>query len=194
MLSRRRLLATSAGLAAGVGLAALPRGARSAARLSEDGLYHQEWFIDSFLDLAEDLAAATAKGKRLAVLWGLKGCPSCKTMHEVHFEDARIVEYVRAHFDILHLNILGAREVTDFDGRKFGEKAFSHHYGIRGTPSIQFFPKVAEGLKAALPEKREVARMPGLLEPKAFLAMFRYVQEEGYARASFVEWMKQNGA
>ena len=189
MLDRRSLML------AGAALAMTPVAPRAASKLGEDGLYHQDWFTESFLDLGEDLATAAAKGKRFAVLWGLKGCPACKTMHEVHFEDAKLVEYISTRFEIIHLNILGAREVTDFDGKKWGEKAFSQHYGIRGTPSIQFFPVTREAIPVGtLPEKREVARMPGLLEPKAFLAMFRYVHEEAYRSRSFVEWLKKEGA
>lgn len=182
-------------LRAGVALAMTPGVLHASGRLGEDGLYHQDWFIDSFLDLGEDITSAAAKGKRFAVLWGLKGCPACKTMHEVHFADTQLVDFIKARFEIVHLNILGAREVTDFDGRKWGEKAFSQLYGIRGTPSIQFFPKTREAVPAnTLPEKREVVRMPGLLEPKAFLGMFRYVHEEGYRSLSFVEWLKKDGA
>lgn len=189
MLDRRRFMAASAALAAA------PDIARASGRLGEDGLHHQDWFIESFLDLGEDITTAAAKGKRFAILWGLKGCPACKTMHEVHFEDAKLVDYIKTRFDIIHLNILGAKEVTDFDGRKWGEKAFSQHYGIRGTPSIQFFPRTREAVPVGtLPEKREVARMPGLLEPKAFLSMFRYVHEEGYRTLSFIEWQQKNGA
>lgn len=193
-LTRRMFIGASAALVA------MPKAVNASGTLSDDGLYHQDWFVESFLDLADDLSAAAAKGRRFAILWGLKGCPACKTMHEVHFEDAEIVDYIKARFDILHLNILGAKEVTDFDGRKYGEKALSQHYGIRGTPSFQFFPKTPDeikaraGLAAPLPEKREVARMPGLLEPRAFLSMFRYVHEEGYSSGSFVDWQKKNGA
>ncbi len=193
MLTRRDMIVASAALAS------LPTRAQAASGPSEDGLYHQDWFLDSFLDFSEDLAAAHAKGKRFAVLWGLKGCPACKRMHEEHFSDAGLVDYIRARFDILHLNILGAREVIDFDGRKLGEKALSQAYGIRGTPAFQFFPRTQAGLEKALaekllPEKREVARMPGLLEPKAFLSMFRYVFEEGYRHSNFVDWMKKDAA
>jgi thioredoxin-related protein len=188
LLSRRSIVASAGALIAA------PMLARAAGTLGEDGLYHQDWFIDSFLDIAEDLAAATAKGKRFAILWGLKGCPYCKKMHDVHFQDAGIVDYIKARFDIIHLNTIGAKEVTDFDGKKLGEKAFGQHYGIRTTPSVQFFPKSAEGLGAREPQQREVARMPGLLEPKPFLAMFRYVAEEAYTKAPFAEWLKKEGA
>jgi thioredoxin-related protein len=181
MLNRRILLAA----------ALLPGSAHAAARLGEDGLYQHDWYLESFLDLAEDLAAATAAGKRLAILWGLKGCPACRRMHEVHLADPATEAYVRANFEILHLNHIGARVVTDFDGRKLGEKALADAYAIRFTPSIQFLPERAEGLGGRAPRAREVARMPGLLEPAAFLAMFRYVRERGYEQAGFQDWVKR---
>ena len=159
------------------------------ARLGEDGLYQMDWYLESFLDLKDDLAAATARGKRFAIMWGLKGCPACKRMHEVHMADTTIEDYLRTHFDILHLNHIGAREVTDFDGRKLGEKALGDAYGIRFTPTIQFFPEAVDA--AARGQGREVIRMPGLLEPAAFLAMFRYVREKAYAREPFPDWLKR---
>ena len=90
--------------------------------LGDDGLYQLDWYLQSFLDLKEDLDGATAKGKRFAILWGLKGCPFCKKMHEVHMSDPVIEGYIRDNFEIVHLNHIGAREVTDFDGRRAQRK------------------------------------------------------------------------
>jgi thioredoxin-related protein len=172
-----------------LGLRAVPAFAK--ATLSDDGLYQMDWYLESFLDVSEDLTGAAAKGKRFAIMWGLKGCPSCKRMHEVHMMDPKIESYIRDNFEILHLNHIGSREVTDFDGRKRSEKVFGEVYGIRFTPTIQFFPESTTGLAALNGQAREVARMPGLLEPAEFLAMFRYVREEGYESAPFPEWLKK---
>jgi thioredoxin-related protein len=187
MLTRRSLLA-SAG--AGV-IAAHVSSARAAAKLGEDGLYHLDWYLESFLDLAEDLTTASAKGKRFAIMWGLKGCPACKRMHLVHLADPKIEAYIRDNFEILHLNHIGARIVTDFDGRKLGEKALAASYGIQFTPSIQFFPEDAASVSRAAGKAREVARMPGLLDPPEFLGMFRYVREKAYETTPFADWIKK---
>jgi len=187
LLSRRYAIAAM-GLGL-LGLRATPAVAK--AKLGEDGLYQMDWYLESFLDLSEDLAAATAKGKRFAVVWGLKGCPACKRMHEVHLMDPGIEAYIRDNFEVLHLNHIGARTVTDFDGRKLGEKALGEVYGIRFTPTIQFFPEQTTGFAAMHGQAREVARMPGLLEPVAFLAMFRYVREKGYESGPFPDWLKK---
>lgn len=161
------------------------------ARLGEDGLYHMDWYLESFLELSEDLAGAAARGKRFAVLWGLRGCPLCRRMHEVHLADPAIAAYVRDNFDIVHLNILGSREVTDFDGSRLPEKAFAERYGVRGTPTLQFFPEAAEGLAARPPGKREVARLAALPDPPAFLTMFRYVRAKGYETGTFEAWLRR---
>jgi len=188
MLTRRSALALA--------LAAIAAPARAAAAptLGEDGLYHFDWYLESFLDLKDDIDTASKSGKRLAIMWGLKGCPMCRRMHEVHLVDPAIQDYVKANFDIVHLNVIGAREVTDFDGARLGEKAFSQRYGIRFTPTIQFMPESAEGLAAKPPFEREVARMAGLLEPPEFLAMFRYVKEKGYEKELFPDWLKRRSS
>jgi len=186
-MTRRHAIAALA--ATGLGLRAAPGLAKPV--LGDDGLYQLDWYLQSFLDLSEDLAGATEKRKRFAILWGLKGCPSCKRMHEVHMMDPTIEGYIRDNFEVLHLNHIGAREVTDFDGKKLSEKALGESYGIRFTPTIQFFPESASGLAALKGQAREVARMPGLLEPADFLAMFRYVKAKGYETAPFTEWQKK---
>ena len=54
-------------LGAAIGASRMPA-AFGKARLGEDGPYQFDWYVESFLDLADDLAAATRDGKRLAIL------------------------------------------------------------------------------------------------------------------------------
>ena len=182
-LTRRSLLC--AGLAAP--LAAL---ARPAAAAGDDGRFHEPWFVETFLDLAEDLAEATARGRRYAVVWEQRGCPFCRDMHTVHLADPAIVDYLRGNFDILQLDLHGAREVTDFDGSKLTEKAFAARYAVRLTPTVQFFPETSAGLAMRSPTAREVARMPGLLPPREFLEMFRFVRDRAYETTTFPDHLK----
>jgi thioredoxin-related protein len=191
MTTRRELL-SGAGAAA---VAALV-GARARAEepiLTDDGLYKQPWYLESFLDLAEDLEAAHKEGKRFVLAWELRGCPYCKETHFVNFAQQRISDYVRSNFVVEQLNIIGSREVTDFDGAKMSEKALAAKYGIRFTPTFQFFPEAARGLKGLPAAKREVARIPGYLRPDDFLAMFQYVRENAYQRGSFLDYLKSRG-
>ena len=185
MLSRRQLLAAALAVIAG------PEPGHAEALLSEDGLYVQPWFLQSFLELADDLQGAARAGKRFAVMWELKGCPYCKETHLVNFADPAIEAYVRGNFEILQLDIVGSRIVTDFDGEKLTEKALAQKYNVRFTPTFQFFPETAEGLAEKAPEKREVARMPGYLKPEHFLALFRFVRDKAYDRIGFRDYLKE---
>lgn len=189
MLSRRSFLAGSV-----IGAAALA-GARSGwgqAILTDDGLYRQPWFLDSLLELADDLDDASGKGRRFAILWELRGCPYCKDTHLVNFARPDIADFVKERFDILQLNIIGAREITDFDGEKLAEKRLAEKYGVRFTPTIQFFPPRSAGLGARKPREREVARVQGYLVPDQFLAMFRFVSERAYEKGSLGDYIKAN--
>lgn len=188
MPTRRYLLLGAASLA--VSLAA-PAGADDKElQLSPEGLITEPWFLQSFLDLSEDLAGAQKEGKRLAIVWELRGCPYCRETHLVNFAQSRIVDYIRANYEILQLNIIGDRKVKDFDGAELSEKALAAKYGIRFTPTFQFFPESPAGLNDLSPVKREVARAPGYLRPDDFLAFFRFVREKAYEKGSFRDFLK----
>ena len=189
MTTRRDLILGGAALLAGSMIAP----ARAEPILSEDGLYREPWFIESFLEIGDDLEQAAKRGKRFAVMWELRGCPYCRETHLVNFARPDIAAFVQQNFDILQLDIVGSRKVTDFDGNELGEKQVAARYGVHFTPTIQFFPKGAAGLKGQHPAKREVARIAGYLRPDDFLAMFRYVREEAYHKGSFRDFLKSAG-
>jgi thioredoxin-related protein len=187
MWTRRDLIAGGAALGA-VSLVGIP--ARAEAVLTEDGLYRQPWFLESFLELGDDLDSATKAGKRFAIMWELKGCPYCKETHLVNFARPDIEEFIKTNFEVLQLNIIGSRPVKDFDGTEISEKVLAAKYGVRFTPTFQFFPESAAGLADKPPEKREVARAPGYLRPDDFVALFRFVREKGYETKSFRDYLR----
>jgi thioredoxin-related protein len=190
MRSRRSFLAGS--VTGALALALLPP-AVATPTLTEDGLYHEPWFLQSLLELADDLDSAAAQGRRFAIIWELRGCPYCRQTHLVNFARPEIADFIKAGFDLLQLNIIGAREVVDFDGEKLSEKQLAQKYGVRATPTLQFFPEGSAGLAARKPRDREVARAQGYLEPEPFLAMFKFVAERAYERTSFPDYLRANG-
>ena len=158
--------------------------------MTADGLLTEPWFLESFLDLADDLSASHKEGKRLAIMWELRGCPYCRETHLVNFAQARITDYIKANFEVLQLNVIGDRKVKDFDGTELSEKALAAKYAVRFTPTFQFFPETPAGLNDLAPAKREVARAPGYLRPDDFLAFFRFVREKAYEKGSFRDFLK----
>ena len=196
-MTTRRNLILGAGAAAGTGAltGSVTGFGGIAARaeepiLSEDGLYREPWFVESFLELGDDLDQASRRGKRFALMWELKGCPYCRETHLVNFARPDIADFVRSNFEIVQLNIIGSRKVTDFGGSEIGEKQLAARYGVRFTPTIQFFPASSTGLKDKEPARREVTRIAGYLRPDDFLAMFRYVREEAYQTRSFRDFLR----
>ena len=162
--------------------------------LGANGLHVQPWFLQSFLDLKDDLEEAAQKGKRFAIIWEQKGCPYCKETHAVNFANPEIAAYIQKHYVVLQLDLWGARKVKDFDGEELAEKALAQKYGIRYTPTIQFFPpKVAEASDGAKKSGREleVARMPGYMRPFPFYVMFQFVQDDGYKAGGFRDYYKK---
>ncbi len=198
MVTRRRLVQTTLAMAAGAVLLPPWRRALGAAagetaepRLNDDGLYEQPFFVQSFLDLAEDLETAATAGKRFAVMWELKGCPYCKETHLVNFADPEIRSFVSGNFDILQLNLVGAREVVDFDGEALEERALARKWGVRFTPTTMFFPQDPTAVAGRPGQEAEVARMPGYFRPPHFLAMYRFVQEKAYDSTSFNDYLQR---
>ncbi|NQV61825.1 MAG: thioredoxin fold domain-containing protein, partial [Alphaproteobacteria bacterium] len=86
------------------------------------GRYSQSWFLESFLELADDFSETQKAKKRFAILWEQEGCPYCREMHMVNFAIPEIHDYVKQNFQIIQMDIWGSREVMDFAGNKKTER------------------------------------------------------------------------
>ena len=195
MMDRRRfgITALAAGLATGVVGGMVAAAGRIEPILGEDGMYHQSWFVNSFLDLKEDLAEAAEAGKRFVVMWEQRGCPYCRETHMVNFARPEISHYVRDNFAVLQLDLFGSREVTDFDGEAMEERALARKWGIVFTPTIMFFAESVGQVEGKSGAQAEVARMPGYFKPFHFITMFEYVKESAYERQHFQKFLQAKG-
>jgi thioredoxin-related protein len=187
MLSRRAMLMAGGGFA----LAAGP--VRAKAVMTDGGFYREDWFLDSFLELADDLHSTVASGKQLAIMWEQRGCPYCRETHLVNFAQKNIETYIRDHFEILELDLHGARLVTDLDGSMLGEKQLATRYGIHFTPTIQFFPDNAD-LAGRAPREREITRIQGYLAPNDFIRMFAFVGDHAYQHGTLRDYLRRTPA
>ncbi|MCB1509585.1 MAG: thioredoxin family protein [Hyphomicrobiaceae bacterium] len=155
--------------------------AAHATKLGEDGLHKEPWFAVTFRDLREDLAAAKAAGKRLAIIIEQRGCTYCKRLHETVLSDPEVVKYIKANFMMVQYNMFGDEEVVDLDGKKLTEKTAVRRWGLAFTPTVIFFPEDA-------PDKTKNARevavnvMPGAFGKWTVLDMFTWVREKGYTK------------
>jgi thioredoxin-related protein len=139
-----------------------------------------DWFKSSFLDLRDDAAEAGARGRALLVYVGQDGCPYCAALFNANFSQKPIVDYTRAHFDAIEINMWGDRPVTDFDGEALTEKAFAAKHEVAFTPTILFYD--ARGAP--------LLRINGYYPPHRFVAALRYAAGEhaqGEAFGAYLE-------
>jgi len=186
-VARRRF---NGGLLGGLAALATPYSLQAAEKRHQpidlgNGRYSQSWFLDSFLELAEDFAEAQGAEKRFALLWEQDGCPYCREMHMVNFAIPEIRAYIEQNFEIVQLDIWGAREVKDFSGNSVAERALAKQWNIRFTPTVQFITDDNTALAGNKPKSFEVARMPGYLRPVHFLWMFEFVRDRAYRKTDF---------
>ena len=158
-----------------------PEEPRVEPRLGEDGIYHQDWFVQSFLDLREDHAEAKAAGKRFAVFFEQRGCIYCTKMHNEVLALRYINDYVRENFHIVQLDLWGSREVTDFDGTVVPEKKLAERWGILFTPTVVFFEDELPA-DATWGKDLEVARMQLGMGPGTFYDMFVWIRTKTYEK------------
>ena len=192
LISRRRFNGLAAG-AFGVLAGAAGAGAaehRYSPLVMEQGYYTWDWFLPSFLELADDLEAASAGGKRLVLLWEQEGCPYCREMHMVNLAIPEIHDYIRDNFDVLQLDIHGVRDMVDFDGAAITERDLAKRSAVRYTPTLQFFPESLADMAGLIGKDAEVARMPGYLEPVYFMMFFEFVREKAYVGGDFRDYLK----
>lgn len=146
----------------------------------DDALYHQGWFVQSFLDLKEDFGTARDQGKRLAIIFEQRGCIYCVKMHKDVLSQRYINDYVRANFDVIQLNLWGSREVTDFDGTVLSEKKLAERWGVMFTPTIIFVHERLAGRDLADIRDLEVLRMGLGIGPGTFYDVFTWVAHKVY--------------
>ncbi len=151
--------------------------------IEDDGHYRQSWFNVSFLDLREDFNDAKAEGKRFAVIFEQQGCIYCKRMHTEVLSRRYINDYVRENFRVLQLNLWGAREVTDFDGKRMSEKALGERWGVIFTPTVVFFKDDLTGLDGRWGRELEATeRLPLGFGADTFYDLFVWVRHKVYER------------
>lgn len=172
-------------------VAATPSAAdtRSEIILGDDGIHYKDWFVLSFLDLADDFEDARADGKRFVILWESSNCPYCRDLHQINLAIPEMTDFMKERFAILQLNIFGSREVVDFDGETLTERQLARKYQVNFTPTMQFFPETQEEMEGKRGMAREVMRMPGYFRPFHFAAIHEFVHGKRYEDTDFQDYL-----
>jgi len=146
--------------------------------LGDDGLHKPDWLKETFLDLGDDLAEATAEGKRMVIMVEQLGCIYCAKMHEKILPYEPIDAMIREDFYPVQINLWGDLDVTDLDGTVMSEKDMARRWNVIFTPTLIFLPEQSDGTKSAV--EAAVAVMPGAFERQTTLAMFTWIRDKAY--------------
>ena len=177
----KQISQSMAALALAVMVAVMPNSMATAGDMTptmgEDGIYHYDWYHQSFLELADDLEEALDDDKILMIKFDQKGCIYCEKVALEILSEPAINAYVREHFVVVQLDIYGGREVTDFDGDTRAENEMSRKWGVIFTPTIYFLGAPVEG--GTIPEQAS-AVMPGAFGKLTFLGFLEWIVAKGY--------------
>ena len=144
------------------------------------GLQHPDWFERSLLDLREDLENVRAQDKRgLMIYVGMDHCPYCEALFTVNFAAPDILAYTREHFNVVGLDILGSRELTDLDGVVKTERQYGIEKGLNFTPALLFYDQEGEA----------IFRLRGYHPPYRFRAALEFVADGHYENESFRDYL-----
>lgn len=145
------------------------------------GTEYPGWFHNGFLDVKEDIATASRTGKRLLVLFTQDGCPYCNALVERNLAQKDIEELVRSKFEVVAINLVGDREVTDVDGKRYTEKKFAELLKVQFTPTLLFFNEKGE----------MILRLNGYLPPEQFKVALNYLVEKS-GQLSYRDYVELN--
>ena len=144
-------------------------------------LEQPQWFEDSFLNFAEDLAETSENKKRLILYFHQVGCPYCDKFIRDNFYDQKISQQVQKYFNVIALDIWGDRLVTDFNGQEITEKAFAQQFKVQYTPTVIFLDEKAQPLN----------RLNGYYPPYKFAPIVNYVGQNLNQKMPFITYYRQ---
>ncbi len=144
--------------------------------------YHEKpaWFKNSFLDIREDVADAAQAGKRVMLYFYQDGCPYCARLLDINFAQREIAENTQKYFDVIAVNMWGALEVTDLNGKPTTEKDFAAELKVMYTPTLLFLDE----------QGKVVLRLNGYYPPHKFSAVIDYVGQHKEKEISFPDFWK----
>lgn len=144
------------------------------------------FFNQSFGDLTEELQNAKDAGKKgLLVMFEMDECPFCHRMRQNVLSRPDVQAYFKAHFLMLHIDIEGDVELTDFQGQVTTMKDFSAKNRVRATPVFQFYDLNGQPIKRG--------RYTGATRDYAeFLLLGRYIAEGANLQTSFTPYKREH--
>ena len=136
------------------------------------------WFKLSFLDIQNDIAEAAQNNRGLIIYFGRHDCPYCKALLENNWGRPDIKSYTQKHFDVIAIDVLGHRLITDPNGQQLKERDYSAQLQANFTPTLHFFDK----------QGKWAFKLTGYRPPYQFKAALEYVADNHHRKESFADY------
>ncbi len=95
-----------------------------------------------------------------------------------NWENKDIVSYTQKHFDVIAIDVLGHRQVTDSNGNKLPEKIYTAQQKVNFTPTLHFYDK----------QGKLAFKLTGYRSPYQFKAALEYVAGNHHNNETFSEY------
>ena len=142
---------------------------------------HPDWFVESFLDIPEDAAAAGGEGKHAILFFDSPGCPYCYKMIEENFKYSWYSGFIQDNFNTIAINIHGDREVAFSKDLHPTEKELARLLNIRFTPTMSFLDS----------NNKTVLRTDGYRSVEDFKYLLDFVHEKAYLNSDLATYLEQ---
>lgn len=143
---------------------------------------HPDWFKQSFLEIAEDVAEASEEDKHVILYFHLDGCPYCYKMVEDNFKNSPYTDFLQERFDIIAINVKGDREIAFNEEVTLTEKELSQHLQTRYTPTMIFLDK----------DNTPVLRINGYRSVESFKYALDFVDTKAYQQMNLSRYIEEN--
>ncbi len=144
--------------------------------------YMPSWFLNSFLDLNEDIEDLASENKRLIVYVHQDNCPYCYKFITKNLSDKSTKNKIQKNFGIVEMNMFGDKEVIDIDGEEYTEKEFAIKHNVQFTPTLLFFNE----------EGKQLLRLNGYINIKDFNLALDYIKDKKENILSYKEYLSSN--
>lgn len=144
------------------------------------------FFSQSFGDLSEELQNAKDQGKKgVLIMFEMDECPFCHRMRQTVLSRPDVQKYFKENFLMLHIDIEGDVELTDFKGDATTMKAFSAKNRVRATPVFQFYDLNGDPVKRG--------RYTGATRDwQEFVLLGRFIAEGANTQTAFTRYKRDH--
>ncbi|OGI41665.1 MAG: hypothetical protein A2150_02935 [Candidatus Muproteobacteria bacterium RBG_16_64_11] len=142
------------------------------------------FFDQSFGNIREELQAARSDGKLgMVIMFDDEDCPWCQKMKATILTQARVQEYYRKHFRVIHLDVKGDAPVTDLSGKEMAQKDFAFlRHRVRATPVFVFLDLDGQAINRYTGASKDADE---------FLLLAEFVVSGAYKTGNFVAYKRQ---